>query len=365
MTTRMKITCFICSLSSGGAEHQLTELTRQLHDRGYDVTITTFADVPDHYACAEGISRIRLAENRSILRKIFAIFWYFLRLKTDVVISFGQRENALCLLPLLFRRKITVINGERNLTTGRSNKIEKLLVRWLYRRSNYIVSNSYSQRDNIISLAPHLESKTLTIINYLDTELYVPSKNTSINDPLRIGIFCRYAPQKNCERFAQALKILKDEGYNLEVNWYGNQTGKNGKPNDYFVQFKNMVCELGLEDMLHLNNHVKSVNTLMHEFDAICVPSLWEGFSNTIAEAISCGKPMLVSDVSDNSIMVKDGINGYVFVPTDVDMIVEALKKFITMSQTERDEMGKASRKTALNLFGANKFVDSYINLFE
>ena len=63
----MKITCFICSLSSGGAEHQLTELTRQLHDRGYDITITTFADVADHYACADGISLIRLAENRSLL----------------------------------------------------------------------------------------------------------------------------------------------------------------------------------------------------------------------------------------------------------------------------------------------------------
>ena len=357
-----RITCFICSLSSGGAEHQLTELTRQLSERGYSITITTFADVPDHYTCAQTVIRKRLAVNRNKFIKILSIFWYFLCLKTDVVISFGQRENSLCLIPLLFRRKIRVINGERNLTAGRSSRVERLLTKWLYKRSNYIVSNSFSQRDNIISLSPKLKEKTKVIINYLDTNHYTPSNNTTNNDPIRIGIFCRYAPQKNCLRFADAVKFLKDEGYKIEVCWYGNQSSNNGS-NEYFLMFDEYVRKIGIGDCLHLNNHVKAVNKCMQQFDAICLPSLWEGFSNTIAEAISCGKPTLVSNVSDNSIMVEDGVNGYLFNPLKVEDIANALKKFISLTVSERVRFGKASRKKALEIFDTNNFVNSYIRL--
>ncbi len=359
------ITCFICSLSSGGAEHQLTELCGMLVERGYNVTIVTFADVEDHYPCAMGITRKRLAPNKGRIGKMLSIFWYFLRVKTDVVISFGQRESFLCLIPLLFRRKIKVINGERNLTIGRSSRIEKILVKWLYRRSDYIVSNSYSQERNIVSLSPNLSNKTKTIINYLDTNSYVPSSEPQHNNPLRIGIFCRYAPQKNCERFIRVVELLKNKGLSFRIDWYGNQFGKNGQANDYFIKIKEMADSLDLGDYLCLNNNVKNVNEVMLQYDAICLPSLWEGFSNAIAEAISCGKPMLVSNVSDNTIMVEDNFNGFIFDPNSEEQMCVALENFFHLSIEQRVIMGQRSRERALRLFSSHGFMEEYLKLIE
>lgn len=74
---------------------------------------------------------------------------------------------------------------------------------------------------------------------------------------------------------------------------------------------------------------------------------------------------MLVSDVSDNSLMVHDGENGFLFSPNNEDSIFEALKKFLELSSEERIEMGVKSRELANELFNAERFVNSYINLVE
>lgn len=359
------ITLFICSLSSGGAEHQITELERLLLERGYIVSIATFADAADFYSFPKDIKRIRLAPNASPWKKFISIFKFFLNVKTDCVISFGQRENFLCLLPLLLRRKITVINGERNFTKGRPSKLEYILHKWLYLRSDAIVPNSYSQRSHIIKSNPKLYNKVLAITNYTDIDKYTTAPQPN-NDVVKIGIFGRYTAQKNCIRFAEAISLLRSKtSTKFVVEWYGNKTYKANLPNEEYVEFASKIKELNLSDCIHLNDHTHNVTALMPQFDAIALPSLWEGFSNSISEAICCGKPMLVGDVSDNSVMVKDGINGYLFNPLDIEDMCSTFDKFLRTNIEQRTEMGKQSRKIAEELFDADKFVNQYIKLIE
>lgn len=359
------ITLFICSLSSGGAEHQITELGRLLIKRGYQVRLVTFADAEDFYSYPTEILRIRLAQGCSTWRKFLSIFRYFITTKSDCVISFGQRENLLCLLPLLFRRKIKVINGERNFTKGRASILENVLHKCLYRRSDAIVPNSYSQRNYIVEHNAKLANKVFVITNYTDINKYTTAPQPN-NEIVKIGIFGRYTAQKNCIRFAEAVSRLKQKvSSKFIIEWYGNQTYKTNQPNEEYIAFANKVKELNIEECLHLYDHTHDVTALMPNFDAIALPSLWEGFSNSISEAICCGKPMLVSDVSDNSVMVKDGINGFLFNPLDVEDICNAFEKFFNTSFEQRNKMGIKSRKIAEELFSAEKFVNQYINLIE
>lgn len=360
---KKNITCFITSLSSGGAEHQLTELSRMLVERGYNVTITTFADVDDHYSCASGITRKRIAPNKGRIRKILSIFWYFLRVKTDVVISFGQRENVLVLIPLVVRPRVKVIAGERNFTINKSNRIERVLFKLLYKRANFIVPNSYSQRAYILNKHPKYLDKVVTITNYTDLSLY-KYEEPSYNEVPRIGIFCRYNKQKNYSRFAMVVKQLKENGFHFYIDWYGN-TEQKGKPNNDYEIFKSLVEDYNIGDVIHLHNHIKHVHKQIPLYDAICVPSLHEGWSNTISEGICCGRPMLVSDVSDNGIMVRDNINGFLFNPQDTDSMYKAFVKFLSMDHDDRKNMGLKSREYACKLFDSNIFISNYIQLIE
>ena len=360
-----KIILFINGLTSGGAEHQLVELANGLMERGYDVTITTFSDVSDHYKYSPQIKRHQIAQGRSRLIKLLGIFLYFFFLKADCVISFGQRENYFCLIPLWFRssKKIRVIAGERNTTVGPSSSIERKLLDKYYQRADFIVPNSFSQRNYIIKVKPEYTRKTITITNFTNLKDFTASPLPG-GEKLSFVVFGRYDKQKNCIRFAEAIHDLKKRSDRaFVVEWYGNQSFKDKEPNPFYQEMNNKVIELGLQDTLILKDQTKDVSSIMKKYDAFCLPSLWEGFSNAIGEAICCGRPCLVSDVSDNGVMVQNGLNGFLFDPQSTDDIVVAFLKFFSLTEDGRMKMGLESRKRAETLFNKERFVSSYEKL--
>lgn len=360
-----RITFFINSLSSGGAEHQLCVLANFLQEHGYDVTIATFGDASDHYTLNKSIIRYRIGEGKSSVIKLLLIWWYFLNVKTDCVISFCQRNSYFALPALFLRQKIKVICGERNFSTGKKNKIENRLFRYLYKRANYIVPNSFSQEDYILSKCPKYKEKLVTITNYTDLGQYSFS-SLPCNDIVRIGLFCRFEKQKNCLGLIDAINIATQRVPNrFIVEWYGNQSFKNTTLRTYFDSIIQKIKDLELENVIKVYGSVKNVGELLKQYDAICLPSFFEGFSNSISEAICSGRPILASDVSDNHIMVHDGINGYLFNPYDVEDIANIIIRFVELLPESKRQMGLKSREIAENLFDKNNFVQSYILLIE
>lgn len=359
------ITFFIASLSSGGAEHQLIMLAHYLHERNYNVKIVTYADVQDHYSVGRDIERIRLAEGKIKVLKLLSIFIFFLKLKTDVVISFGQRDNFFSLIPLMLRPKINVIVSERNITNGKPSIYERCLFGGLYSRANFIVSNSYTQKNYIVNKKSKWKNKTFTITNYTDLNLFKPRLCANYNkDGLNIAIFSRFVEQKNCIRFAQVVKkIVEQSNYNIMFYWYGNLHSKGDDNVEYLNCLKKTIKDLGIESNFILYDHVKNVAEVMALYDAVCLPSLIEGFSNTISEAICMGKIVLASNVSDNKIMVHDGINGYLFDPLNINDMYEKIIKFSELSIDQRTRMGECSRQIAQDLFDKNVFISKYEHL--
>lgn len=359
-----KITFFICTLSSGGAEHQMSILANFLSDKGYRIEIVTFGDEDDHYQLRPNIVRTRLAEKKPSWRKALAIFFFFLTVKTDCIISFSQRANALMLPAMFFRPKVTVIAGERNFTVGPSDGIERVLFCLLYKRANWIVPNSYSQGDYITQKRPKLKNRIKVITNYTDLEEY-QFKPLKSSGKLKIGVFCRYAPQKNYSRFLRVIAKLKTEGYqDYEVHWYGN-IQKLGNSNPDFVAFNTFVEEYELESIVITHNSTKNVPNILPLYDVLCLPSLFEGFSNSLSEYICCGRPVLASDVSDNHLMVHNGENGFLFNPEDEESIADAIRKILALTNEERELMGATSRRIAESLFNKETFIEAYTRLIE
>lgn len=357
------VTLFINSLSGGGAEHQISILANQLVNCGYSVTLTTLSNSEDHYTLDKRVFRFRIG-GVSAFEKIVKIWKYFLNVKTDCIISFCQRNSFFALPPLFFRRKIKVICGERNLTVGKSNSIEKILTKFLYKRAQHIVSNNYSQENHLREIAPYLKSKLTTIINYTDLEQYTANYLTN-NFCTKIGVFARFDKQKNCIRFCDAIATFKHSTKKtFEIHWYGNRYS-GGKETESYKELIERIKSNNLEDCFFLHNPVKNTAPVISEMDAICLPSLYEGFSNSVAEGIACGKPMIVSNVSDNSYMVHENENGFLFAPSDIDDIVLALRKFFDCNKENLIIMGENSRKIAEKIFQKDKFIQSYIRMIE
>lgn len=354
------------SLSSGGAEHQLSMLMNMLVERGYSVTYADFGEAPDHYPLSEKVNRVKIGLHKKLFLKLLLLEIYLLFVKTDVVIAFSQRLSVLALLPALFRPKIKVISSERNFTIGTPDKFEKILCKTnLYRRASYIVPNSHSQGRYLSQILPKLTSKIHVINNFTDPQIYKFSPIPE-NSILKIGVFCRFEEQKNFHRFLLALAQLIKKGFDkFHIYWYGNHKFITEVQNNYFEEGLKIISYNKLEQFVSINEPTIDVPNLIPSFDVMCLPSLHEGFSNSISEYICCGRPVICSDVSDNSVMVHEGENGFLFNPLEVDSIVDAFIKYFSLSNDAQKKMGERSREIAESLFDKEKFINSYIKLIE
>ena len=82
-----KITCFTSNLSGGGAEHQLVQLSNFLAEVGYEITIVTYNNIPDHYVLDNRIKRVQLnVDGKPNFLKQWIISRYFWGLKTDCIV---------------------------------------------------------------------------------------------------------------------------------------------------------------------------------------------------------------------------------------------------------------------------------------
>ena len=360
------VTCFINSLAGGGAEHQLIILANLLCERGFRVTFLTYNDSDDgQYTLNPKIAYKSIVTKGGRVRKLWEISKFLYKHQTDCFISYRAPVNSILLLPMLFRRNVKVIVGERNFTWGNPTLVERLNFALLYRRADYIVPNSISQMNYIVAKKPQFKDKTITIRNYTELDKYEPKESPN-GEKMIFSIFCRYAEQKNYSNFAKAVCLLRDKGYKKCLfNWYGKIKNDEGNTNIHYIRFLDLIKELGLEEMIELHDLVIDVPEKMKKADVICLPSLYEGFSNSLSEAICCAKPVVASNVSDNALMVKDGVNGYLFNPMSVEEMSDALIKMYNTTVDTRKKMASASRVIAEELFNKDEFVRAYEKLIE
>ena len=67
------------------------------------------------------------------------------------------------------------------------------------------------------------------------------------------------------------------------------------------------------------------VPDVMRGLDCFVLPSLAEGISNTILEAMASGLPVLATDVGGNAELVVDGRTGEIVAPGDVEALANGL----------------------------------------
>ena len=346
------------SLISGGAQRQIVGLAKLLHDAGYTVKVIYYHPIEFYkpFLDQNGVSNELVLGAADPKMRILRIAKALKCFKPDVVISYLDTPNIIaCLLKLLGLRYKLIVS-ERN-TTQRLNIKERIkfhLMKW----ANVIVPNSFSQEKFVKENFPSLSSKVVTITNFVDTNYFIPSERqyTEICRMISVG---RVSEQKNTLRFLHALKILKDEGFSFHVDWYG-----------YSIQSYLNECEKFLEDnnlskYFSFCSPTSDIVSKYNENDLFVLPSIYEGFPNVVCEAMSCGMPILCGDICDNSLIVADKVNGYLFNPYQVEDIVDKLKSFMLLSSNEKSVMGSKSRQMSLEKFSSESFRKKYIDLIE
>ena len=93
---------------------------------------------------------------------------------------------------------------------------------------------------------------------------------------------------------------------------------------------RELVQALGLADIAWLPGSSENVPQLLRTLHLFVLPSLNEGISNTILEAMASGVPVLASRVGGNVELVDDGITGSLFQAGDVPALAAQLERYLT-----------------------------------
>ena len=93
--------------------------------------------------------------------------------------------------------------------------------------------------------------------------------------------------------------------------------------------------------------------SIYHESDVYIIPSLYEGFSQSLIEAMSCGLPVIATECSGAKMVVKNGINGFVIRPADVSALKDKIQ-WVLENKDMLPKMGKEASVSVKNLTWEN-----------
>jgi glycosyltransferase involved in cell wall biosynthesis len=88
-----------------------------------------------------------------------------------------------------------------------------------------------------------------------------------------------------------------------------------------------LADSLGISALTWFPGNVSNVAEVLRTFDLFVLPSLAEGISNTLLEAMASGLPLVATATGGNLELVSEGVNGRLFVPGDVDALTRLLSR--------------------------------------
>lgn len=125
-----------------------------------------------------------------------------------------------------------------------------------------------------------------------------------------------------------------------------------------------LVCEEGLDGKVWLAGERADIPEAMRSFDVFVQPSIAEGISNTLLEAMASGLPVIAADVGGNPELVEAGHTGLLVSPGDTDGLAAAMGQLFHASDLSA-AMGRAGRERVLAEFSLDAMVGAYLFLYQ
>jgi glycosyltransferase involved in cell wall biosynthesis len=125
-----------------------------------------------------------------------------------------------------------------------------------------------------------------------------------------------------------------------------------------------MLADAGVADLAWLPGERSDVPQLMRGLHAFVLPSVAEGISNTILEAMASALPVIATDVGGNADLLADGETGEILPASDPQGMADCMIRLAT--DPERAvRMGRAGRERVIRKFSMASMVAAYRAVYD
>lgn len=355
------------SLDRGGAERQLVVLAKGLASRGHVVSVAVFfgGGVFESELARAGVRVINLGKQGrwDILPFLNRLVGLLRKVRPVVIHSYLGVPNILAaiLKPLLPGTRIVWGVRASNVDLSRYDWLSRFaytLERRLARFADRIIANSNAGKRHAVANG-FPERNMVVIPNGIDTEYFRfdPEGRRQVRlalgvgaDDILVGLAARLDPMKDHPVFLEAASHIARECRDVRFVCVGSG------PADYSEALKQHAAALGLTNQLIWVGARDDMPAVYSALDiAVSSSSYGEGFSNTIAEAMACGVPCVVTDVGDSALIVGDP--GNVISASDHRALAAAIQRLTKLPAERRREISEACRARVVSEFGTDRLL--------
>lgn len=361
----MKVLIVIPTLDRSGAEKQFCLLAEGLAERGVEVEVLALTrGGPLRLLLEEsGISVTVLGKRyRCDVSLLFRLRACIAERQPDVILSCLFSGNAYTRLALLGRRqRPRVVISERCVDSWKSGWQLKL-DRLLREHFDLMIANSQSVADfyggqgisadrirvipNGMPVPPH---------PHLNREELCETAGIPTDAKL-IAFVGRLASQKCLKDLVWGMQMLRFSQPNAYLLLIGDGPQR--------AELEQFVIETETTSNVRFLGHREDAATLLHLVDQFWLGSEFEGMSNSLMEAMACGKPVIVSDIPANRELVDHGREGWVVNLGDGPAFAQYGQKLFENTDAAA-AMGELGRQKIVERFSVDAMVEMYFRMLQ
>jgi sugar transferase (PEP-CTERM/EpsH1 system associated) len=361
---RPRVVHVIPSLRMGGLENIAARLVRHLDSRYEQAVVTPGAGGPVAQRLPVGVRVVAMGEQHRPDRwTALRMAGLFRAIRPDIV----HTRNWTCIDAILgawLARVPVVIHGEHGrdaLDPEGRNRKRRRIRRLLAPLVTQFATVSVDLARWLVEDVGIPARKVLTICNGVDTERFAPGDRAAARQTLRIppgstvvGTVGRLDPVKDQVGLIQAFaRTPRDIPSLLVIAGDG----------PCRAELDAVARAVGCQDRVRFLGEREDVPQVLRALDMFVLPSLGEGISNAILEAMATALPVVASRVGGNGELVKDGENGLLVEARCAAGLAAAIGRYLTDPGLAVAH-GSAGRARVEREFSLERMLASYDELY-
>jgi glycosyltransferase involved in cell wall biosynthesis len=369
LSERIRVAIVITRLDLGGAQEVALETAARLDPARFDVVLLAG---PGGYLDAEAKRRLgpRFVEVPSLvhplkpLQDLAALAWlwaFFRRGGFQVVHTHSSKAGLLgrvaALLAGVPRRLHTVHGWSFNdFQAALPFGVFAALERWMARLGGRLVVVAVSLREKGLLQRIGRPDQYVLLRAAVDREAWsgTPRSRAALKRllpklrPKVVGVVANLKPQKAPLDFVRIAAAVAAKHRDADFVYVGDGPLR--------AQAEALSLALGLKGRMHFLGWQRDPRRLAAGMDVFLLPSLFEGLPCVFPQALSLGLPVVASGVDGAAEIVKEGVNGYLCQPGDVDAMADRVGALLGDSALRR-RLGAAARRSVGPDFGFHAMV--------
>ena len=375
MKSKIKILHVITHLPIGGAQDNTLYTVELLDKEKYDISLCCNLD-GELVERAKKVEAIKLFDipflGREVspyrdIRAFLSLYKLFKEEDFTIIHTHSSKAGLLARLAAVLNKTPIVIHtihgfAFNDFMNGLKKNffiyLEKLLAKW----TDVLITVSNLNKKKIIDLNIAHENKIKNIYSGIDLSLFTNKRNDEFrkelnleNDHLLLGSVGRLSNQKDPITMIEAFGIISKPFPNAHLALVGDGELK-GK-------ILEKIDQLKLNDRIHLTGNKNNPWSVYHSMDLFIMSSIYEGLGRSITEALSCGVPVVCTDVEGVPEIVRDNITGILVRPKDSNKLADAIIRTLNDMETAK-KMAEEGRRFVNDNFDVNKMVNDIDSLY-